>query len=997
MHMQTTDFGKKKYAETKRLIRKARQERQLVLFVGAGASVASGMPLWGQAVMQITEKLDLDFKNDEDKLDNLIIPQYYYNARGRKEYTQLMREIFRYDDKLYPRNVHDIIMRFDTDTIITTNYDHLIEQAAENNGEFLYVVGQDSDLPYRKGGKELIKMHGDFEHDNFVLKEDDYLHYHKNFKLIENYVKSLIGTKTVLFIGYSLGDPDVKHIFSWVKEILDEHFQRAYLIITGRKASQNESEYFRHLGVNIIYANELFDENDISFDDHSGQLLQTLTYLLDDEEKQKGIVDSLYDNLKPFAGLKYTYRKYIDKAFNRLRSIINEGITLRVENDNYVVYSEPNALAETRDFLEELGYAIDGKAEDQKVERIAEALRKSVVRGTKRTITEKARVYYECKDFLNKEENPEWIEAINNFDFKRLYELKEFYSKILSENKPELYLQQAYICSFLGDYLSAYYCLDNAVNYFYRRREYAWYFISLWNKKNIAQIIQADFMYNWRIPQDIQESVKNDYDTIDLDKTLQTIPDLGNDNNQFLRDLKDFKFASDLFYDVVSNSMKASLQAKETYYMFAGLPAYEEMRQLIYDYYRYGLYNCLMVDRYRENNEIFNLFVRSIFTSVTTPDKEVSIGSVFGSSGNIHADCLNATDIHLILRYIDAGKLRQLFNEFSINTIEIDQSGRKYFKDLVGNIVPVFNMDLYHGCDIFWRLICFVSHTKIEKDLAETILHFLTDIPQAEYLRNKRDFLIEFVNAIYTQNLYESPEVCRNAKALISTLIDIVSNKTDYLHYYNTTISSFVFFCEAGQVQFDDETAIRKILSEDYYSLLATMYRGCSDNVKAIIKEVFDKWTCPDTGSGYRIYSESVLAGILVPDADIEKRAFDFLIKHNEEKKKELEQGIRTFSLDDLENRLVDLYLSKLLIDADKLKNIVLTGDDEFSKWLVDIDGYDYNEFNLAWLKHCYPSLLEKLAKNKKVREVVVSKFKEKYASDYNDNKINKIVIKYFI
>lgn len=200
-------------------------------------------------------------------------------------------------------------MQFDAETIITTNYDHLIEQAAEENGEFLQVVSQDLDLPYRKAGKELIKMHGDFEHDNFVLKEDDYLHYHKNYKLIENYVKSLIGTKTVLFVGYSLSDPDVKHIFSWVKEVLDKHFQRAYLIVTGRTSDQSEVEYFRHLGVNLIYATELFDENVIDKNDHSRQLLQTLQYILDDEERQKGIVASLYESLKPFASMNYTYRK----------------------------------------------------------------------------------------------------------------------------------------------------------------------------------------------------------------------------------------------------------------------------------------------------------------------------------------------------------------------------------------------------------------------------------------------------------------------------------------------------------------------------------------------------------------------------------------------------------------------------------------------------------------------------------------------------------------
>ena len=41
MHMQATDYGEKKYTETKRLIRNAMRERQLVLFVSAGASASA--------------------------------------------------------------------------------------------------------------------------------------------------------------------------------------------------------------------------------------------------------------------------------------------------------------------------------------------------------------------------------------------------------------------------------------------------------------------------------------------------------------------------------------------------------------------------------------------------------------------------------------------------------------------------------------------------------------------------------------------------------------------------------------------------------------------------------------------------------------------------------------------------------------------------------------------------------------------------------------------
>ena len=47
------------YIESKRIIRKAMEEHQLVLFVGAGASIASGMPTWGQAIKIIADRLSI--------------------------------------------------------------------------------------------------------------------------------------------------------------------------------------------------------------------------------------------------------------------------------------------------------------------------------------------------------------------------------------------------------------------------------------------------------------------------------------------------------------------------------------------------------------------------------------------------------------------------------------------------------------------------------------------------------------------------------------------------------------------------------------------------------------------------------------------------------------------------------------------------------------------------------------------------------------------------
>ncbi len=220
------------------------------------------------------------------------------------------------------------------------------------------------------------------------------------------------------------------------------------------------------------------------------------------------------------------------------------------------------------------------------------------------------------------------------------------------------------------------------------------------------------------LDKDIKETIENDYNTIDLEKTLRTIPDLGNEHNLFLRDLKDFKFSSDLFYDVVSNTIKTSREAKETYVLYAGVPAYEKLRQMVYDYYNYGINNCLIVDRYRENNEIFEIYIRSILASVSASDYSTTDEAIFGWSGNIHADSINAEDIQLIIRYIDVNKLRKLFSEFSIKTIEVDSSGNDYLESLIGNISSAFDLRSRRGIEFFWRFICLVSHTRVNKEMA---------------------------------------------------------------------------------------------------------------------------------------------------------------------------------------------------------------------------------------------------------------------------------------
>lgn len=317
---------RKSYDESKRIIQEAQKNNQLVLFVGAGASISSGMPSWSKALNQIGKRLGEEHIDYQKALE---LPQNYFDQRGKKEYTELMRKVFRYGDTLSTAEVHKLIMKFNTSTIITTNYDHLIEQAAEENVEVMQVISCDKDLPYRKSGKELIKMHGDFEHDNFVLKEDDYANYSSNFKLIENYIKSIIGSKVVLFIGYSFNDPDTKQIMSWVKNILKDDMQRAYLIDVDSDYDRNKELYYKNWGVNIIFARAWIKR--CNKKDKSQLLNKSLRKMLQNSSSSLGAV---YKDLKGFKDWNYVYNKYIAQTFVKHSVVLRNGILVSSNSKN---------------------------------------------------------------------------------------------------------------------------------------------------------------------------------------------------------------------------------------------------------------------------------------------------------------------------------------------------------------------------------------------------------------------------------------------------------------------------------------------------------------------------------------------------------------------------------------------------------------------------------------------------------------------------------------
>ena len=117
-------------------------------------------------------------------------------------------------------------------TIITTNYDQLFENTLGDKAQLLI---SNKDLPYINKSKiQIYKIHGDLSlPDTIILKDSDYTNFFKNGKeseLFWNSVKEKMATQSILFIGYSLEDPNIKIIFEKILESLGDDMKENFFI-----------------------------------------------------------------------------------------------------------------------------------------------------------------------------------------------------------------------------------------------------------------------------------------------------------------------------------------------------------------------------------------------------------------------------------------------------------------------------------------------------------------------------------------------------------------------------------------------------------------------------------------------------------------------------------------------------------------------------------------------------------------------------------------------
>lgn len=160
------------------------------------------------------------------------IAQEFERRFGRVQLVEAVRRALHVDDAR-PGGCQLAFVQLPFDTVYTTNFDLLLESAYATAGRpFRSLVGE-LQLPFHAGqiATSIVKMHGDLRHEeHIVLTRHDYDSFLERYPVIATHLSAMLITRTPLFIGYILTDPDFISIRDVVRSRLGKFERMSYVI-----------------------------------------------------------------------------------------------------------------------------------------------------------------------------------------------------------------------------------------------------------------------------------------------------------------------------------------------------------------------------------------------------------------------------------------------------------------------------------------------------------------------------------------------------------------------------------------------------------------------------------------------------------------------------------------------------------------------------------------------------------------------------------------------
>jgi NAD-dependent SIR2 family protein deacetylase len=242
------------------------EQKEVVPFVGAGISVAGGFPTWHGHLRQQAKNANLNSAHIEALLEKGQFEAVIAEIEARHSralFVQEIRDVFKCTG-----SIPDVVLRltelFD-DTLLTTNYDRLLEQAYDTGEkDAVQVINGLSGLEPRQSAKvTVVKLHGDINQPGrCVLSKNQYdqAYGEDGLDLTQPIPKLLayhFQTSSLLFLGCSLHNDRTVQVFRTVKQQagdteLPQHFSFEQVPDDLEELAQRNN-YLAELGITAIW------------------------------------------------------------------------------------------------------------------------------------------------------------------------------------------------------------------------------------------------------------------------------------------------------------------------------------------------------------------------------------------------------------------------------------------------------------------------------------------------------------------------------------------------------------------------------------------------------------------------------------------------------------------------------------------------------------------------------------------------------------------------
>jgi NAD-dependent SIR2 family protein deacetylase len=227
-----------------------------VLVLGAGASIPSGAP----TSTELRDLLGNQFHITDYEQYNLAdLATIIEGQKNRKPLISAIRERL---EKLQPSGGLVSLPLFNWSGIFTTNYDNLIEKTYQKHNKNLSVFSSNYDFHGTgiKADQELFKIHGTIEKDvcdgnnsRLILTSTDYDQVAVYREALYSRLRDKMLSKSVLIIGHSLNDPDLRSMIDEAQRIKSSSGAPGKIFLFIYQKNEDLATVFQARGLTVCF------------------------------------------------------------------------------------------------------------------------------------------------------------------------------------------------------------------------------------------------------------------------------------------------------------------------------------------------------------------------------------------------------------------------------------------------------------------------------------------------------------------------------------------------------------------------------------------------------------------------------------------------------------------------------------------------------------------------------------------------------------------------